>query len=551
MKHLSILITICCLGVFTAKAQISIQWQKAYGGSLMESIGDIKQTSDGGYILIGSTSSIDGDVTGLHGTFPDAWVVKLNSTGSIIWQKCLGGTKSDRGYSIMETSDGGYIACNTSNSTDGNVTGLHGTNIDIWVVKLTSTGSISWQKCFGGTGNEDGKTSIMQTTDGGYIFTGTTESPVGGDITKRIYHPGSDIWVVKITDAGVLDWQQCYGSTASDWSGDIKLTNDGGYIFCANTGHGDSSVGAHYGTPGLSDFWIAKTTTTGSISWKKTVGGTEDDRLQMIYPTLDNGFLTVGKTKSSNHDVTGYHDSTDALLVKQKADGSIEWAKAIGGTKVDEGFMVTESADNNIFLVGKTMSPDGDLQGHNGINRVWICALDKSGTIKWHNTFGPVGSVASCIIKTSDGGLMIGGTTTSDSSDAAGSGYHGAGDIWLLKLSYAAGIEKTSSRNANIHIYPTVTNDIVKIKLPIGYENAHVQLADMQGKLLEQLAGRGLERIVSLKKFTSGTYLLLIKNNGEMTSHKVVYQPKNNIYVQLLNYKDCELRTAQQKNIFA
>ena len=150
---------------------------------------DIRQTPDGGFIVTGYSSSNDGDVSGNHGG-EDVWVVKLNNTGTIQWQKSFGGSENDEGYSVQLTTDGGYIICGQSASNNGDVTGNHG-NSDVWVVKLNSAGSIQWQKSFGGSGEDAGL--IWQTTDGGYIVVGYTSSN-DGDITGN--HGGDDAWVI-------------------------------------------------------------------------------------------------------------------------------------------------------------------------------------------------------------------------------------------------------------------------------------------------------------------------------------------------------------------
>ncbi len=127
----------------------TIEWQKCLGGSNDDWAYSIQQTSDSGFIVAGYTESSNGDVSGNHGDY-DYWVVKLNSSGDILWQKCLGGTNVDQAFSIQQTSDGGFIVAGGTFSNDGDVSGNHG-NSDYWVVKLNSSGTIEWQKCLGGT----------------------------------------------------------------------------------------------------------------------------------------------------------------------------------------------------------------------------------------------------------------------------------------------------------------------------------------------------------------------------------------------------------------
>ncbi len=129
----------------------------------------IEQASDGGYVMAGSTESTNGDVNGNHGTW-DAWIVKLDDAGALQWQQCLGGSFADHAYSIQQTGDGGYIVAGSSESNDGDVNGNHGAK-DVWAVKLNGSGSLQWQSCLGGTG-VDWALSISQSSDGGYIMAG-------------------------------------------------------------------------------------------------------------------------------------------------------------------------------------------------------------------------------------------------------------------------------------------------------------------------------------------------------------------------------------------
>src|SRR5690606_15934938 len=151
----------------------------------------IQQTFDGGYILAGESNSTDWDVTGNHGGF-DYWVVKISDQGSIQWQNSLGGSGNDRANSIIQTTDGGYIVTGYSNSTDGDVSGNHG-GVDFWVVKLNNQGVIEWQKSLGGS-NSDAAYNIQQTEDGGYVVAGLSSSN-DGDVSEN--QAGEDFWVVK------------------------------------------------------------------------------------------------------------------------------------------------------------------------------------------------------------------------------------------------------------------------------------------------------------------------------------------------------------------
>ena len=169
------------------------EWQKYYGGTSNDTAEEIQQTTDGGFIVVGTTDSSNTDVTQNNGS-SDYWVLKLNNLGELQWQKALGGSNFDYGKSVQQTTDGGYIVCGYVVSTDGLVTGNHG-DADYWVVRLDNLGSVLWQKTLGGIGTDWGQ-SIQQASDGGYIVAGTTGS-WDGDVTMQ--YGDRDFWVVKLS----------------------------------------------------------------------------------------------------------------------------------------------------------------------------------------------------------------------------------------------------------------------------------------------------------------------------------------------------------------
>jgi len=227
----------------------NIQWRKILGGSDYEEANSIQQTRDGGYIVAGYTWSNDGDVTGNHGR-GDAWIVKLDRDGNIQWQKALGGSDDDWANSIQQTSDGGYIVAGWTYSDDGNVSGNHG-YIDAWIVKLDKDGNIQWQKVLGGSNGEIAN-SIQQTKDGGYIVAGYTGSN-DGDVSGN--HGGGDTWLVKLDGNGNIEWQKALGGSDYDIAYSIRQTSDGGYIVAGWTESNDGYVSGNHGE---GDVWIVK-----------------------------------------------------------------------------------------------------------------------------------------------------------------------------------------------------------------------------------------------------------------------------------------------------
>lgn len=347
-----------------------IQWKKTLGGSSEDYAFSINQTSDGGYIVAGSTKfSFTGGIPGNHGDY-DFWVVKLNATGNIEWQKALGGSGADNALEIQQTLDGGFIVAGDSNSNNGNLTSNNG-SCDAWIVKLDTTGNIEWQKNYGGS-NCEYLSSIKQTNDGGYIFAATTYSN-DGDVMGN--QGGSDYWIVKINSLGTIEWQKTYGGSGFDAVYNIQITNDGGYVFAggANSNNGDVS-----GNHGLADFWIVKTNLMGVIEWQKALGGSYMDRASKIINTIDNGYVVAGLTTSNDGDVSGLYNFgfSDFWIVKLNSHGDLQWQKAIGGSNFDEAYSIEQTSDNGFIISGFSFSSDGNLTSNNGGKDFWIVKLE-------------------------------------------------------------------------------------------------------------------------------------------------------------------------------
>ena len=221
--------------------QGDIQWEKSLGGSYWDAAYNIQQTSDGEYIVVGQSASKNGDVTGNHGNF-DYWVVKLDGQGDIQWQRSLGGSDDDYAHAFQQTIDGGYIIAGHSSSNDGDVTANHGLT-DIWVVKLDASGNIQWQRSLGGSGYEYAA-SIQQTIDVGYMIAGESRSN-DGDVTAN--HGLADIWVVNLDAQGNIQWQRSFGGSGVDDACCIQQTSDGGYTVAGATSSVDGDVTSNHG----------------------------------------------------------------------------------------------------------------------------------------------------------------------------------------------------------------------------------------------------------------------------------------------------------------
>ncbi|MFC5269460.1 T9SS type A sorting domain-containing protein [Adhaeribacter terreus] len=274
------------------------QWDKAFGGSADDNIFAIQQTTDGGYILGGSSKSgINGDKSQANVGDFDYWVVKLDGSGTKQWDKTFGGSAADELYALRQTADGGYILGGTSKSAiSGDKTQASKGLGDYWIIKIDGNGVKTWDKAFGGSGDETGLWALQQTTDGGYIMGGTSPSPISGDKTEASKGT-TDFWVVKTDGSGVKTWDKTIGGSSSETLRTMQQTSDGGYImggFSTSGVSGDKSEVSK----GNVDYWVVKLNGSGVKTWDKTIGATNADNLHTLHQTADGGFILGGMSDS-------------------------------------------------------------------------------------------------------------------------------------------------------------------------------------------------------------------------------------------------------------
>ena len=261
-------------------------WEQTYGGIDHDWGTSGKQTSDGGYIITGSTSSFGNGSN-------DVWLIKTDSQGDSIWTKTFGGTHQ-KGKSVQQTTDGGYIICGTRE--DIPEIG------DVYLIKTDSQGDSIWTKTFGGVENDEGY-SVQQTTDGGYIITGETES-------FGIGNGEQDVWLIKTDSQGDSVWTKTFGGNERDEGHSVQQTTDGGYIITGET----NSFGN-----GESDVWLVKTDSQGDSLWTKTFGGNEQDGGSSVQQTIDGGYVIIGYTDDPF--VNGGVE--DLFVIKTDGNGNI------------------------------------------------------------------------------------------------------------------------------------------------------------------------------------------------------------------------------------
>ncbi len=343
-----------------------LQWEKNYGGSLNDEATSVQQTSDGGYIVAGSTSSDNGDISFNNGD-EDFWVIKLDPSGNLEWEKTYGGTEVDRAESIKPLADGGFIVAGFSASQNGDVSDNYG-NFDFWVFKISSTGTIEWEQNYGGSG-PDWAYEVELADDGGFVVVGST---ISDDFDVSENHGFYDYWILKIDASGMIEWTKNYGGAGEDRSYDIHKTNDGGYIVGGSTYSTNLDVSNNFGG---SDYWILKLDSNGDLLWENNYGGSGSDWVWSIDLTDDNGFVICGRSNSSDGMVNDSKGNRDFWVVKINAVGEVEWTNSFGGTSAEVAYAVHQTDDEGYIIAGYSESDDVDVIDNYGDWDYWVVKI--------------------------------------------------------------------------------------------------------------------------------------------------------------------------------
>ncbi|SHG86869.1 hypothetical protein [Winogradskyella jejuensis] len=358
-----------------------------FGGSLNDSAQSVTATLDGGYVILGFTQSNDNDITDKQDSSFDYWVLKFNAQNTLEWQKTYGGSEDDRGRKIIQTQDGGYAILGTSQSNDGNVSGNNGSQ-DYWIAKLDLQGNISWQKSFGFQGNDSG-ISLIQTSDLGYLMTGvldvTASGGQGNTSRSNSRHAGGDYWAVKINETGNLQWSRYFGGNFTDTAEGVAETDDGGFIIAGGSDSEDTDITNNKGTY---DFWIVRVNADGDLIWEKSFGGNEIDEARAIVKSSDNNFVIVGDTRSNDGDISTNNGAADLWLIKISPEGNLIWEKTLGGTSFDVARDISITRDNCFLLAGSSRSSDGDVSENKGQNDAWALKVNANGDLLWEVSVG-------------------------------------------------------------------------------------------------------------------------------------------------------------------
>ena len=559
-------------------------WQKSFGGSGSDFLQSITLTSDAGFIIAGTSSSNKGfDKTENSKGEEDYWIIKLDARGNQEWQKTIGGSGQDKLQVIQQTTDGGYIiggsssseaATKTNAQQTGEKTSIHYGNLDYWVVKIDSKGTIEWQQTYGGTFVDELR-SLEQTIDGGYILGGYSNSPSSGNKTDDNKGIG-DYWVVKIDKKGVIEWQKTIGGSQDDQLYVVHQTYDRGYILGGNSNSSSGNDKSRSNTSGT-DFWVVKLDVTGKILWQETYDYGKVDILTSLIENEDHTILLGGFAQGEIADKgklgMGGKQKTqkgtdDYIALKISETGEVLWDKIVGSEGADVLKKVIETRDGGYLMAGtsnpyrssgsasssttKTGSALKNLQGSNkqvdqakkqvndAIKEQTTAAtksINDTATALTNDVKKAVGSNDDSPLKIASpvadlGGSVLnggsGGNANIQNSDNENklpasrdkTDNYGSADFWVVKLKDESKQEKVKLK---LEASPNPTYGFTNIVIGYDFDSGTATVVDLAGRQLQHFTITSATVPIDLSSVPEGIYIVNIKTyfQGKASSEGV------------------------------
>lgn len=395
-------ITLCSLFAIAYGLNAQVTFEKTFGTTGDNFANDVQLTSDGGYILVGTAE--------FAGGIGDLLLIKTNANGDTLWTHTIGGSSLDQGNSVIQTADGGYIIAGATMSYGA------GAN-DAWLVKTDAKGLVTWSKTYG-TINNDVAYGVVQTSDGGYVFSGMEkQSGLNGNAH-----------LVKVDASGNVLWSKTFGSyLRKNFAYTLLQTSDHGFLI---GGWENLNLGIN------DDFCLIKTDSNGTLQWYKSYGDVGHDQNFSVHQTTDGGFVIAGYTFSAS--------VIDVNVVKVDGSGNLLWTKNVGGTGADYSYAVTSTADGGLVFCGSTLS-------FGATNAGYLAKMDGSGNLLWSKTMTGTGWDGFFAIReASDGGFVLAGVK--------GENYGVSGSVYFVK----------TDANGNSGCNNTVTSSVTTPSILVG-----------------------------------------------------------------------------------
>lgn len=407
-----------------------LDFVKTIGGSKNDIANAVISTSDGGYAIFGYTDSNDKDVSFKNNNDSDYYFLKYNSKDELEWTKTYGGSKDDRGFNLVQTSDNGYAIFGSSKSDNIDSSKNEGDS-DLWILKLDISGNIVWEKSFGFIGRDNGF-SLIETSDNGILIVGELDVSSSGGLGKSRSvnrHAGGDYWAIKLNANGNKEWSNFFGGNFSETPQDVIETDTGDFIIVGLSDSNDVDISDNKGTY---DFWIVKISDKGVLIWEKSFGGSQIDEAYGITKTDDNNFMIIGNTRSSDKNIHINNGGADLWILKITTNGDLIWEKTFGGTSFDAGRAIHKSDTNGFIIAGSSRSSNNNFL-NKGQNDAWLFKISSNGEKEWEKFIG--GSQIDFLYDVTElqnGTIITVGESTSNDKDIPEN--KGFSDLLIIKI---------------------------------------------------------------------------------------------------------------------
>lgn len=514
---------------------------KTYGGNKAESLGNILLLNDSTLVIGGYTNTnVNGDKTdSLCGdsivTLYDSWLLKIDTAFNVLWQKDLGGNRSDVWPWFKRSNNDSQVLFSISSESDSSCEKSEDVRspqeFDYWTGVLDSDGNVVWEKTYGGLGIDLG-CKIIELTSGEFIICGESDSPIGADKTV-VNYGGRDYWILKLDTLGNKIWDKVFGGSGYDWAQthlfDLIATDDNGLILAGTTASPLSGTISEI-SRGSQDIWIAKIDNAGNQIWDRRYGGTSYDYAKRIIQTHDNSYLICGTTNSPQGlDVSEVSlGDNDFWIIKVDSVGNKIWDKRYGGTGKEIAMWVEQDFDGS-FWIGGTVEGDSSIdvsEQSYGLKDYWILKVDSIGNKLWDKRFGGPGQdVLTSFVILPDSSLMLFGWADSGISAVKTDIGKGLIDYWLVHFKYGnipTGTNEIHSDTNSLSIFPNPANDFITIKLNDNVEFRHFLLHDATGRtVLKKLISKSIT--IDISNIPPGIYFYEVREpKGEKVFGKLV-----------------------------
>jgi hypothetical protein len=536
-KTIFITVFLFTLSITLLSQDLEINWQQCFGGSEGEGANDILK-KENEYFVVGGTASDDGDITFNHG-HSDGWLISIDSIGNIVWEKTYGGSDGDFWKRILSAPENYYYLIGNSMSSDGDISydPYPGSN-DIWVIKIDSTGSILWDKIIGG-GMIDAIESATLTQDGGVAVFGWTGSQNGDVSVNYGYY---DMWLVKLNSDGEIVWERSYGTDDFDYGQAMIATSDGGFLIggASTIGNGGNLTCEPYNYN--AEAILLKLDSLGNIEWQNCYGGSGHDGIWGMIE-LEDGYAFVGYGSSNDGDLTGsgWHGEGDIWVAKLDFYGNLVWQKCYGGSSMESAKNILNNENNGLVIWGSTRSQNGDITNNHSISEydydIWYFKLDSIGELISQSCYGGGGNdfLDFGVVQKGDNNYVIAAYTDfGPSYDVACAPHGGYGDEdwWVFEIKdTTTGIFDTPAKQDNVKVYPSPAGEYVVFefevrgsKFEVEKTNREIQILNVFGKEITSLQVNAEKTVWDTRQVQNGVYFYRLEMAGKMYGGKIVVQ---------------------------